>query len=72
MANPLSGVGAVQQLTQLSATTPTQQTKQFTKTQAVTPQDTVNISQAARVASQAKAAQPQQTSGDKDHDGDSK
>lgn len=69
MANPLSGVGALQQLDHVTATNPTQQTQQIARTQAVAPQDTVKISQAARVASQ---AQQQQVSGDKDHDGDSK
>ena len=72
MANPISGVGAAQQLTPVAATTPTQQAKQTTKYQAVAPQDTANISHAARVASQAETARQQQVSGDKDHDGDSK
>lgn len=69
MADPLSGVGALHQLNHVTPTNPTQQTKQISKTQAVAPQDTVKISQAARVASQ---AQQQQVSSDKDHDGNSK
>ena len=72
MANPKRGVSALQQLTPVAATTPTQQAKQTTKYQAVAPQDTVNISHAARVASQAQAARQQQASGNTDHDGDSK
>jgi hypothetical protein len=69
MVNPLSGVGTLQQVNHVSATNPTQQTQQIAKAQAVAPQDTVKISQAAHVASQ---AQQQQVSGDKDYDGDSK
>jgi hypothetical protein len=71
MANSISGVDALQQLTPVAATTPTQKAKQTTKYQAVAPQDTVHI-HAARVASQAQAARQQQVSGVKDHDGDSK
>jgi hypothetical protein len=66
MANPLSGVGAVQHLSQATPTTPTQQAQQATKNQAVAPQDSVNISKAGKAASQSQA------SGDRDHDGDSK
>ena len=59
MANPISGVGAARQLTPVAATTPTQKAKQTTKYQVFGPQDTVNISHAARVASQAQAARQQ-------------
>jgi hypothetical protein len=69
MSNPISGFGAFQQLDPVAAAAPTQQAKQIAKTQAVAPQDTVKISQDARVASQ---AQQQQVSGDKNDDGDSK
>ena len=70
MANLLSGVGALQQLEQVNATTPTQQVKQATKNQAVAPQDTVNLSQAGRVAGQAQASSQALASGDRGHDGD--
>jgi hypothetical protein len=72
MANPLSGVGALQQLAPVTATNPTQQAKQVSKTQAVAPQDTVNISLAARVASQSRTGGSQTPTGDTDQDGDSR
>jgi hypothetical protein len=68
MANPISGVSNAQHAAQVAQSAQT--AKQQTPPRAAAPQDTVNISQAGRAASQAQ--QTQQPSGDLNHDGDTK
>jgi len=67
MANPVGAVSNAPQVAQIHEASATKPEANVTK---VTPQDTVNISAAGKAASQARPAA--KTSGDVDHDGDSK
>jgi hypothetical protein len=70
MSNAISGAVHAQQLTQASQVNQNPEPKpaaKQTSTQNAAPQDTVNISNAARAASQAQ--NQQSGGGDSDHDG---
>lgn len=71
MANPVGGVTNAQHAAQVNQAVQT--ARQQTPAKDAAPQDTVKISQAGRAASQAQtASKAPQTSGDVNHDGDSK
>jgi len=68
MANSVSGVSNPQHAAQVAhASQATQPPKPAANDKTAAPQDTVNISAAAKAASQ---GQPPKASGDVDHDGD--
>lgn len=67
MANPVGAVSHAPQAVDLNQASAAKPATNIAK---LTPQDSVNISAAGKAASQAKPAA--KTSGDVDHDGDSK